>query len=372
MALSEENIDTKHPISGKGGVLEFGNNGNLMVLDGNGNSVWSNNASALTNSTTAVLMDTGNLILSSSDNVGDINKALWQSFNDPTDTYLPDMRIYVNSMAGENRVFSSWKSANDPSLGRYSMGVDPRASPQIVIWDGPNRRWRSGHWNGLIFTGVPNMRAIYLYGFKLFNKGNGNLYFTYTSWNSSDLLRFRIRWDGNEEQLWWDEGRNEWGLVQLQPANECEVYNKCGVFGICSETESPICSCIEGFVPQHMDQWDGGDWSGGCVRQTQLQCGRNDTGTVVVEDGERDRFMKIEGVKLPDFADLVVARGIKDCEDKCLKNCSCHAYAFVSGIDCIMWNGDLIDIQHFAEGGNQLYVRLASSEFGKKNLMVLI
>ncbi|GFY91767.1 cysteine-rich RLK (RECEPTOR-like protein kinase) 18 [Actinidia rufa] len=69
------------------------------------------------------------------------------------------------------------------------MGVDPRGSPQIVIWDGLDRTLekRALEWS--------------------------NIY-------CSDLLRFQIAWDGNEEQLWWDEGRNEWSVLQLQPANE--------------------------------------------------------------------------------------------------------------------------------------------------------
>ncbi|KAA8515414.1 hypothetical protein F0562_018975 [Nyssa sinensis] len=352
-------------ISGKDGVFTIGNDGNLMVLDGTGNSVWSSTASVVTGNSTAILMDTGNLMLSRSDRVGDINEALWQSFNDPTDTYLPNMRVYLNVQRGENRVFTSWRSANDPSPGRYSMGVDPRGSPQIVIWEGLNRHWRSGHWNGLIFTGVPNMRAIYLYGFNLINEGNDNLYFTYTSSNSSTILRFQIRSDGNEEQLRWEEGANQWSVIQSQPANECEVYNKCGAFGECSVTDSPICSCIKGFVPKDRDQWNRGNWSGGCVRRTQLQCERNGS-LIEGEGGEGDGFVHLEGVKLPDFLDSVGSEDLEECEEKCLKNCSCNAYAFVSGISCMIWSGDLVDVHHFAEGGNTLYIRLANSELGGK------
>lgn len=352
----------ENPISGEAGVMKLEDNGNLVVLDGNGNSVWSSNTSTVSNRTTAILEDTGDLILSSSDKIGDPNKTFWQSFNDPTDTYLPDMRVRMNVESGENRVFSSWKTASDPSVGQYSMGVDPRGSPQIVVWNGLNRRWRSGHWNGLIFTGVPTMKAIYLYGFKLSNEGNGNLSFTYTKANSSDLVWFRIRWDGNEEQLWWNQERNEWSTVQLQPANECEAYNKCGSFGNCFVTESPMCSCIEGFVPKDANQWGRGNWTGGCVRRTDLQCGTNSTAT-----GEVDGFLKIEGVKLPDFADSIEAANGNDCEEECLKNCSCNAYAFVSGINCMTWSGELTDIQHFVEGGSDLHIRLANSELGKEN-----
>ncbi|KAL7243935.1 hypothetical protein ACSBR1_016202 [Camellia fascicularis] len=85
------------PITDENGILAIGNNGNLMVLDGNGNAMWSSNASIFSINTTAMLMDTGNLILSSNDSVADTDKALWQSFDNPTDTFLPGMRVHTNA-----------------------------------------------------------------------------------------------------------------------------------------------------------------------------------------------------------------------------------------------------------------------------------
>lgn len=31
----------------------------------------------------------------------------------------------------------------------------------------------------------------------------------------------------------------------------------------------------------------------------------------------------------------------------------------------MIWSGDLVDVEHFAEGGEQLYIRLADSELGQ-------
>lgn len=351
------------PISDKSGVLTIGDDGNLMVLNGNNDSVWSSNASITSRNTTATLDITGNLILSGSTD----NRVYWQSFNDPTDTYLPGMRVEVNPQMGENRPFTSWKSANDSSIGSYSMGVDPRGSPQIVIWEGEQRRWRSGQWDGRVFTGIPNMTGNYMYGFALSDMdNNGSRYFTYTPLKSGDKLRFRIRWDGYEAQLIWQEDKGNWGLLQSQPANECELYNKCGDFGVCSVYDSPICSCMEGFDPRYPDQWNRGNWSGGCLRRTQLQCQRNISNVTVGNDGE-DGFFDLNSMKLPDFTDL---RGWglnnESCMDKCLQNCSCAAYAEVDGIGCMIWSGDLIDVQHFATGGNTIHIRLAHADlFGK-------
>ncbi|KAK8484917.1 hypothetical protein V6N13_068216, partial [Hibiscus sabdariffa] len=165
------------PLSDRNGVLRIGFDGNLVVLDGNSSWVWSSNVSGLpSNITSANLQRDGNFVLSNND-----GETIWESFNHPTDTFLPGMRALVNSAIGEIRLFRSWKSANDPSPGNYSLGIDPNGAPQIVMWDQTRRRWRSGQWNSVFFTGIPNMSNVanFLYGFKLSADEDGTLYFTY-------------------------------------------------------------------------------------------------------------------------------------------------------------------------------------------------
>ncbi|KAK1364904.1 Receptor-like serine/threonine-protein kinase [Heracleum sosnowskyi] len=344
------------PISGTAGVLRIGDDGNLMVFDGN-TSIWSTNTSSATANSTAVLADSGNLILLRSENVGDQSKALWESFRYPTDTYLPDMRVYTNVITGIGSAFTSWRSNDDPTSGNYSISLDPRASPQLVVWDGPKRHWRSGHWNGLIFTGLPRMTALILYGFKLTNEGNGNIYFTYTLVNSSIITRFKLRWDGTIDQFVWDEGLRQWKILLSEPSNNSEIYNNCGMFGVSKAMGSPTCSCLEGFKPKYASQWEEGRYSDGCIRMTPLQCNIN---------GTNDVFREVRGLKWPDFADTAAANDINKCKDLCAKNCTCNAYTFASGIGCMIWSGNFVDLEHFDEGGNSLYVRLAKSELGSR------
>lgn len=359
------------PISGKNGFLTIGNDGNLEIFDGNNSkSIWLSNALVSSNNKTARINDNGNLVLSEEET----ESTLWESFDHPTDTFLPGMEVEASSKRGENWAFRSWKSRNDPSPGNYSMGIDPRGSPQIVIWHGSERRWRSGHWNNQIFAGVPNMSSNIIYGFKLLLI-NGTAYFTYNPVDSSDKLRFRIEWTGIEEQLRWDEENDKWGVMQSQPdkANECELYNRCGKFGVCSSWETPICRCMDRFEPANLGEWRRGNWSGGCVRKTLLKCERNSTGKE--EDIEDDGFVVMKLVKLPDFADLVSQGSVVNCKDECLKNCSCTAYADAGGIGCLIWTGSLLDVQHFKKGGNTLNVRLAHSDLGgnsKKSYALII
>ncbi|MBA0587449.1 hypothetical protein Gorai_000579 [Gossypium raimondii] len=192
-------------ISGNDGALRICVDCNLVVFDGNNSLVWSSNVSRFSsNNTATILQNSGNFVLSSNESIGDTNEVHWQSFNHPTDTFLLGMRVPVNSAMGEYSAFTAWKSTNNPSSGSYTVGVDPHGGPQIIIWDHMKRRWRSGQWNSVIFTGVSNMSNIasFLYRFKLSQPNeNRTQYFTYNPLNPSDLLRFRVGWDGMEHQL---------------------------------------------------------------------------------------------------------------------------------------------------------------------------
>ncbi|KAJ6725121.1 hypothetical protein OIU85_022980 [Salix viminalis] len=337
------------PISGTDGVLRIGEDGNLQVVDGNGRLVWSSNASVASSNATTVRLDiTGNLILSSNDSNDDTDEAYWQSFNDPTDTYLPNMKVLIGS--AEIHLLSSWKSASDPSPGNFTMGVDPRGAPQIVIWEQSRRRWRSGHWNGILFSGVPYMAAFttYQYGFKVSGESDGKLYLTYTPSDPSELNKFQITWNGFEEQKRWNNSTQAWQVMQSQPSEDCENYNYCGNYGVCTPSGSPRCSCLQGFEPRNPDQWRLGNWSGGCERRSPLQCQRNSN------NGGEDGFKAVRCTKLPDFADKYRVTS-DDCKKRCENNCSCTAYAYVDAIGCMLWNGDLTDVQNHIQSGNTMH-----------------
>ncbi|KAK9023883.1 hypothetical protein V6N11_004073 [Hibiscus sabdariffa] len=167
---------------------------------------------------------------------------------------------------------------------------------------------------------------------------------------------------GRFAERYWDDGRGECvnGYPILQ--NDCDVYRKCGAFGVCDSTKRPICSCLKGFQPKSVEEWCRGNWNSGCVRTTHLQCQRDDNNGS--EAGQNDGFLKMKMMKVPAFPDRssIIYGG---CGDRCMKNCSCVAYAYDAGIGCMFWGGDLTDLQKFPFRGVDLYIRLPSSEFGK-------
>ncbi|GLT83101.1 hypothetical protein SLE2022_014100 [Rubroshorea leprosula] len=370
------------PISDRNGVLRIGNDGNLVILDGNNTTVWNSNVSVQSNNTVAFLLNTGNLVLSSNDypfgegcyTPFDWKRYDWQSFDYPSDTYLFGMTSAVRTDDGENyAIITSWKSANDPSPGSFSIRIDSFGE-QIVIWNQTRRMWRSGYWNGLIFTGVPNMTDSLLHGFRFAPTGEfQGVSLTYTPSEANELCRLRIGWDGKGEQWKWDDDLKSWNVLKSEPLNDSEFYNFCGNSGVYDVSKSPKCSCLPGFKPNNADEWNRGIWTNGCTRRTRLLYNTTNNGNEV---GKEDGFLKLKMMKLPDYFHKKLANSEDECGSRCLKNCFCIAYAYDGFIGCMIWlnwpNENLTDIAKLSSSGNDLYIRLAYSEFDRKEKETLI
>ncbi|KAL8460247.1 hypothetical protein ACS0TY_031966 [Phlomoides rotata] len=161
----------------------------------------------------------------------------------------------------------------------------------------------------------------------------------------------------------WDEQKKSWNDMWSSYQNECDPYGRCGPFGRCNALDSSICSCMRGFDPVSKQEWEVGNWSSGCQRKKQLEC------------GDSDGFSRLQFMKVPDFAQPSFSNNIDDCRSRCLGNCSCVAYAHEPYIGCMLWSGTLIDVQNFNDVGVDIYIRLAASEFDNskdKKLLIII
>ncbi|XP_077220341.1 receptor-like serine/threonine-protein kinase SD1-8 [Tasmannia lanceolata] len=355
----------ENPIVNSSAVFKIGDQGNLVILDGTESVIWSANHTTA-NNPVVQLLDTGNLVLREE---GDDNPQnfLWQSFDYPSDTLLPGMKLGLNLKTGLNRFLTSWKSVNDPSAGDYSFRINPNGSPQAIVLHQSMPFDRSGPWNGIRFSGIPEMDPNYFLKF-FFVSNEDEIYYSYgiTDSHISILL---VNQTGEIQRRNWIDGSNGfWNLLWRSPSDRCDFYEVCGPYGFCNTDNSPICNCVDGFEPKLSQDWYLRVWTGGCVRKTPLDCPKG------------DGFLRLDRMKLPDtslsFVDMNMT--LDQCKDKCLNNCSCVAYANADirgeGTGCIIWVSDLIDIRQFSESGQVLFVRLAASELGSgdKNRKVAI
>ncbi|GFY91773.1 hypothetical protein Acr_08g0001690 [Actinidia rufa] len=101
----------------------------------------------------------------------------------------------------------------------------------------------------------------------------------------------------------WIEDREEWAVSWSSAETECDVYGKCGQYGSCNSKDSRVCSCLRGFEPEHVEEWNGGNFTSGSVRRTPLQCERNGSSG---QENKKDGFVKLTTMKVPELAEWSV------------------------------------------------------------------
>lgn len=95
--------------------------------------IWSSNVSVAMlnlNSSYRALSDTGNLELRH----GSKSSVVWQNFEHPTDTLMPEMKLGLNRKTGRQDLIISWADDDDDPRPMFSMGQDPKGLPQFYIW----------------------------------------------------------------------------------------------------------------------------------------------------------------------------------------------------------------------------------------------
>ena len=144
------------PITDSSGVLKITDQGNLILLNGTNFTIWSSNSSRSAHNPNAQILESGNLVIRNG-NDSDPENFLWQSFDHPGSTLLPGMKIGKNRITSLDLYLASWKSTDDPSRGNFTYLLDPSGFPQPVLMQGSDVIFRSGPWNGLRFSGSPEM-----------------------------------------------------------------------------------------------------------------------------------------------------------------------------------------------------------------------
>jgi hypothetical protein len=358
--------------------LRISGDGNLAIFALNRNTntesrVWftevANNT--IDSATSAVLNNTGNfaLVPKPPSNNGE---PLWQSFDYPTDVGLPTSKIGCNKVAGLNWSLVSMKSLIDPGFGSYflelsidgAMRLTSSTSPSVVYWN-----WPAG---GLAQI-VPVLKGLMDLDPRTkglleatYQDNDEEVYFSYTITDESASVYVLIDTVGQLKLNVWSQAKETWETVYSEPRFDlCTVYAVCGPFTVCNSKSSPLfCDCIESFYRKSPQDWELGDQTRGCARNTPLDCVSNNRS----KTSSTDEFHPLARVTLPyDARTIQDATTQSSCQETCLNDCSCTAYSLSNDGKCSVWYGELLNVN--MDNGNDissqdvLYLRLAASDF---------
>ncbi|XVF44495.1 hypothetical protein PTKIN_Ptkin02bG0127900 [Pterospermum kingtungense] len=348
------------PLFDDGGALLVAEDGNLKVLDGSGKSLWSTNLEAVSPGyREAKLTDAGNLVLINEEKENhDSASIIWQSFDNPTDTLLPGMR-----MDGD-MILTCWRSYDDPAPGNFTFQMDQERINQFIIWKRTTRYWKSGVSGKFIGpdgmpSAMPSAISFFLSNFTSIVLHNESMpHLTSSLYSDTRLI---INLSGQIQYFKWDS-QKIWSLIWAEPRDKCSVYNACGNFGSCNSNNDLMCKCLPGFAPSSPANWNSEDYNDGCTRKSRI-CNKN---------AESDTFLSLNMMEVGNPDSQFNAKSETECKLECLNNCQCQAYSYEepdivpqgasSSAACWIWLEDLNNIQEEYEGGRNLNIRLAVSD----------
>jgi hypothetical protein len=340
------------------GVFQIAKDGNLVVADTSSINItyWSTNLSSNSSpkNRTLKLMDSGNLVL-----LDDRNLRLWQSFENPSDTFLPGMKMDTNL------ILTSWKSVDDPGSGNFTFKM---MNNRFIIFNRSEIFWESKEYGMLnpnakfdqlddISYDVYNL----LTNFSLLIRNNKSIPVKYDNTRLFLDSTGMIQWVDNSV-----EGDSSVRVRWKQPKTNCSKYNVCGDFASCNDDDYKKCKCLPGF-----DDAGKGDSSLqnkiGCIRRTSISCTRNDTWA----------FLNLTMIKTrrPDI-EVAVDRE-ENCTSICRETCPpCQAYSYapplaqrtVNSLTCWIWNYSLTTLKEGYTAGDddrRLFVLVDRSDIGK-------
>ncbi|MQM01968.1 hypothetical protein Taro_034730 [Colocasia esculenta] len=331
-----------NPLTDASGVLTVSGDGNIAVVDGKARVLWSTNVTAevISEDATAVLLDSGNFVLMAGQRQSSNSNVLWQSFDHPTDTLLPTMKLLRNRKQGIKTRLVAWKAGDDPSPGEFSVAMDPDTPMQVRIYRGSQTWMRGLIWKGAPVGGAERVNSTLSIYVPVIDINGDEIDNSFFVTEGSGLMRWVLQPNGHLSRVFWSQSSGGWTVLESFPTDACSFYALCGPNGLCVGNGS--CRCMEGFVPQKKEAWSAGNFFGGCVRVAPVAC------------GEGDGFLRLEGIKVPDRFMVVKNVTAVECEEVCRRNRSCTAYFFAnttsyeSSTRCLVWAGELVDLQSTA------------------------
>ncbi|CBI18331.3 unnamed protein product, partial [Vitis vinifera] len=300
-------------ISGTDANLTLDADGKLMITHSGGDPIVLNSNQAARNST-ATLLDSGNFVLEEFNSDGSLKEKLWASFDNPTDTLLPGMKLGINLKTGRNWSLASWISEQVPAPGTFTLEWN---GTQLVMKRRGGTYWSSGTLKDRSFEFIP-----WLMSSDTFN----NIY----SFNSVS----------NANEIYFSYSVPE-GVV-----SDWVLTSEGGLF----DTSRPV------FVLD--DQCARYEEYPGCAVQNPPTCRSR-------KDGFMKQSVLISGS--PSSIKEKSSLGLRDCKALCWNDCSCTAYnsLYTNGTGCRFWSTKFAQALKDDANQEELYVLSSSRVTGK-------
>ncbi|KAL6201861.1 hypothetical protein ACLB2K_025573 [Fragaria x ananassa] len=268
----------------------------------------------------ATLLDSGNFILQELNSDGSTKQVWWQSFDHPTDTFLPGMKLGVNRSNGHIWSLTSWTSAYYPPAGAFTLDWDPTAHQLeirrqgVVYWRSGNYSATSNRFQNIIFNAKVSFK------FSIVSNENED-YLTYTSEDGGayELSEWVLNYDG---KLY-----NFYGLgIDIARADQCGGYD---TDGIGCQTNGRPTTCTTDFGSPFEPK------KGYFQPITSNSTSRCPYSLNFVSNGSYS------------------GTGI-DCKNTCLQNCDCLGFDFLfdNQTGCRFWSVDCEFVEDSTQPGN--------------------
>ncbi|EEF32511.1 receptor protein kinase zmpk1, putative [Ricinus communis] len=294
------------PVNGQGSRISLQRDGAMVLTDVDGTIIWETNTTFVAVSR-AELLDTGNLVLKNAK-----GKILWQSFDFPTDTLLPN-QFFTKSTKLVSRLGRGMYGSGYFSLFFYNNNV------LTLLYDGPDIS--SIYWpnpdNNVFASGRTNYNSsrIAVFDEMGYFLSSDKLEFSATDAGFGIKRRLTMDDDGNLRLYSLNNKTGLWVIAWKAMLEQCKVHGICGRNGICMYAPEPKCSCPPGY-----EVVEQGDWSQGCKPKFNQSCSQYQ---------QQVNFVEVSQVDFYGF-DLNYSQSISrdSCLKICLDDCRCAAFSY--------------------------------------------
>ncbi|KAL6845315.1 hypothetical protein ACP4OV_024810 [Aristida adscensionis] len=228
------------PVNKYGSRISLNHDGNLILTDTNGLTVWESKTSSGKH-TTVTLLNSGNLVINDSS-----NNILWQSFHSPTDTLLPGQNLTKDTrlVSGYHHLYFD----NDNVLRLLYDG------PEItsIYWPSPDYNAQANGRNRFNSTRIAVLDDMGNFvssdGFKIEASDSG----------SGIKRRITMDYDGNFRMYSLNASTGNWVVTGLGVIEMCYVHGLCGKNGLCDYSGGLRCRCPPEYVMVDPTNWNKG------------------------------------------------------------------------------------------------------------------